>query len=185
MKRIFVCLLFVIFLFGCDNHSEINDAMQLREKILAVDGCEFFAEVTADYGDKIYSFSMVCSFDNEGNMYFNVSAPETISGITGTVKANGGQLTFDEQAIAFPLLADDQLTPISAPWIFMRSIRSGYIHSGGRDENDIYLCLHDNYEEDALQVDIWLNNDLQPKRAEILWKNRRILSINITDFTYL
>lgn len=159
--------------------------MELRQQLLSAQECSFTASITADYGDALYSFTVLCSFDSLGNMTFSLSEPESINGVTGKIEGDQGYLTFDNQAVAFPLLADGQLTPVSAPWIFMKSLRSGYIHSSAQDGELIYVCMNDSFEEDALQLDIWLGEDNVPVRAEILYKNCRILSLTITDFTYL
>ena len=156
--------------------------MELRGKILAAESCCFDTEITADYGDKIYIFSMDCQADAQGNLAFTVTAPETISGITGILSDSGGKLTFDDTALAFELMADDQLSPVSAPWIFMKTLRSGYITSAGMDEDSLLVGIEDSYDEDALHLDIWLDDSNLPLRAEILYDGRRILSLTVTNF---
>ena len=49
---------------------------------------------------------------------------------------------------------------------------------GGR----LRLTIDDSYEDDALHLDIWLGEDDCPEDAEILYKERRILSIKVTNF---
>ena len=80
--------------------------MALRARLLAADGCTFHAEITADYGDKTYSFETECLANEQGGISFKVTEPESIEGVTGTVSAEGGKLTFDGEALAFELLAD-------------------------------------------------------------------------------
>ena len=156
--------------------------MALRSRLLASDRCSFRAEITADYGDKLHTFSMECSADREGDLSFKVTQPDTIAGITGTITDGGGQLTFEETALCFPLLADDQLSPVSAPWVFMKTLRSGYMKQACTESNLLQLTIDDCYEEDALHLDIWLNDEDQPVRTEILYDDRRILTLSITDF---
>lgn len=143
------------------------------------------ADIVADYGDTLYTFSVHSRFDDQGNMTFTVIAPESISGVTGKIEGEQGYLTFDGKAVAFPLLTDAQLTPASAPWIFMKSLRSGYIHSSASDGALTYVCIDDSFEEDAMQLELWLNQDHVPVQAEIIYKNCRILSLTITEFTYV
>ena len=104
--------------------------MDFRAKLLA-QAVSFDAEITADYGDKTYTFAMHCESDTKGDMTFTVTAPESIAGISGTISASGGKLTFSDTALAFDLMADDQLSPVSAPWILMKTLRSGYLTSCG------------------------------------------------------
>ena len=183
MKRMISVLLLAVFLCGCSGSSgEIERGMALRSKLLAAESCTFDANITADYGDKVYAFSMGCSADKQGDLTFSVSAPETIAGITGTISADGGRLTFDDTALYFDLLADDQLTPVSGPWILIKTLRSGYLTSACVEEGSLRLTIDDSYDEDALQLDIWLDEGDLPKRAEILYDGRRILSLDVTSF---
>lgn len=159
--------------------------MKLRQQLLQAEECSFKAVVVADYGDLLHTFSMHCNFDNLGNMTFTVEEPTSINGITGTVTNEKGFLTFADQVIAFPLLADGQLSPVSAPWVLMKSIRSGYINSSVREGELLHIYIDDSFEEDTLQLELWLNAENRPVQAEILYKNCRILSLKITDFAYV
>ena len=173
----------LLCLSGCANaDGELERGMALRSKLLSSEGCSFQTEITADYGDKRYSFSMDCQADQEGNLAFAVTQPETIAGITGTISDEGGKLTFDGEALCFELLTDDELSPVSAPWIFLKTLRSGYLKTAGMEENLLRLTIDDSFDEDALQLDIWLDERDTPIRAEILYDNRRILSLSVTDF---
>ena len=118
-------------------------------------------------------------------MTFTVKEPESIAGITGSVSAQGGKLTFDDTALAFDLLAEGQVTPVTAPWLLVKTLRGGYVTSCGMEEEKLRVSIDDSYREDALRLDIWFDNNNVPNHAEILWANRRILSLEITSFEIL
>lgn len=183
MTKVGILALFLLVLTGCSGSTkEIDTGMELRSKILQANEISFDADITADYGDKAYEFSMNCKAAGNGDMDFTVSAPETIAGITGCISEDGGKLTFDDTALHIELLTDDQLSPISAPWIFLKTLRSGYLTSAGMDGELLRLTIDDSYEEDALQLDIWLNDQNLPDRAEILYDGRNILSLSVMNF---
>ena len=185
MKRIIPILLILVLLAGCAGARDTMDrAMALRSALLAK-GAEFDAAVTADYGDKTYSFGMHCRMEAQGKVTFSVTAPETIAGITGTVSTSGGKLTFDGNALAFTLLADGQVSPVSGPWLLMKTLRSGYLTSCGVEDGCLRIAIDDSYEDDALHLDVWLDESDCPKRGEILWKGRRILTVEIENFVFL
>jgi len=185
MKRIIGILCLLCVLCGCaKGDGELNRPMELRSKLLGQE-VAFDAEVTADYGDQLYRFSMNCKSDTKGNLAFTVTEPETISGISGTVSVSGGKLTFDDKALAFDLMADGQLSPVSGPWILINSLRSGYLSSCGPEGELIRVAIDDSYAEDALHLEIWLNGENIPVRSEILWKGRRLLSITLRNFVFL
>ena len=185
MKRIMAILCLLALLAGCAGAgNELDRAMALRAKMLA-QSVSFDAEITADYGDKIYQFTMECQADSQGELTFTVKEPQSIAGITGKLSASGGKLTFDDQTLAFGMLADDQITPVSAPWILIRTLRSGYLTSCGMDGGVVRVAIDDSYEEDALHLDIWLDENDLPARGEILWQGRRILSVNVKNFRFV
>lgn len=185
MKRAVGILLLLLTLTGCGADDDALDrAMALRAKLLGSD-CSFDTEITADYGDEICTFSVYCEGNGEGNLGFRVTAPEAIEGITGVIDQGGGKLTFQDTALAFPLLADDQLSPVSAPWVFFTTLRGGYLTAAGMEDELLRLTIDDSYEEDALTVDIWLDETDTPVRAEILYDGRRILTLTISNFQIL
>ena len=184
MKRIICIISLVLLLSGCKDDA-LDNAMLLREQMQTGEGCSFDAKITADYVDEIYEFQMNCESNAVGDVAFSVTAPETISGITGIVSDEGGKLTFDDQALMFELMADGQITPVSAPWILVKTLRGGYLKACTYIDDGMMLVVNDSYEDDALQLDIWLNEECIPTEAEILWDGRRILSLQISNFVFL
>lgn len=183
MSRFPVVLLLVLFLCGCTNgDSDFNRAMKLRDTVLKCSSCSLTADITADYGDATHKFKMTCNVDSNGNIVFEVIEPDTISGITGKISDDTGMLTFDEQALMFEMLADGQITPISAPWLMLRTLRSGYISACGQDEQKLRIQIDDSYYGDSLHADIWIDENNAPVRAEFVWKGKRIVSIDVADF---
>ena len=157
----------------------------MRNKMASSNGCSFLAEITADYGDHVQSFMMSCEADSRGNITFSVVSPETIFGVSGTIDETGGKLNFDEAMLGFPLLADGQLSPVSAPWVLVRALRSGYIGASGNDGALTRTTIHDSYAEDALQLEVWFDQNLVPVQGEIIYKGRRILTVTVSNFIFL
>ena len=185
MKRFLVLFLLCLFLCGCKNTSELDQILAFRQRILSSETCSFTAEITADYLDVVYHFTIGCEFNRAGDMTFTVLSPDSIKGITGTISDQQGALTFDDQVLLFELLADEQLTPISAPWLVMKALRSGYIQGCGTEGDMTKAVLDDTYQACNIQTDIWFTNETIPVAADILWQNRRILSIRIVSFSYM
>lgn len=185
MKQLWIIVVLAIMLCGCgSDNEEIQFGMQLRQSMLK-NSSSFTADITADYGDKSYTFSIGCTADPSGNLSFIVLSPESISGIAGKITAESGFLSFDDAALAFPHLADGEISPVSAPWILVKTLRSGYIASAGSEGEQTLLTIYDSYEEDALQLDVWLDDQNKPVQAEILWQGRRILTITVKEFAFV
>ena len=186
MKKGCAVLVLMLLLCGCaDTSSDLERGMALRSKILKAEQVCFSVDIEADYGDSLQLFSMECISDAQGNIVFTVTAPETIAGITGSLSQGEGELTFDDTALHFELLTDDQLNPASAPWILMKTLRSGYLTSAGMEGELLRLTIDDSYEEDSLQLDIWLDAKDQPQRTEICYDGRTILTLSVREFQIL
>ena len=157
--------------------------MELRADLLGCVECTFDAAITADYGDEIHTFAMRCAGDHKGDLTFTVTAPDTIAGITGKFEGEKGLLTFDDFALEFPRLTDDQITPVSGPWILLNTLQGGYLTSCGMDGEYLQVTINDSYEDDALTLDIWLDAENRPIRGEILYEGRRIVTMDIENFS--
>ena len=175
-----------ILLSGCSaEENGLDTAMELRAQLLKAETVSFRVDISADHGDTLDLFSMECSTDREGSVSFTVTAPDTISGITGKITGERGALTFDDTALYFPLVAEGRLSPVCAPWILMKTLRSGYLRAAGMEGNMLRLTIDDSYEDNALQLDIWLDEGHLPKRAEVLCEGRMILSLDVRNFEIL
>lgn len=184
MKQIAAVFLSLVLLTGCTGkRDELDRAMKLRANLLGCLGCSFDVTVTADYGDSYYTFVMNCQANGRGDLQFTVLQPESIAGITGEISSGEGKLTFDDVALHFPLLADDQVTPVSGPWILMKTLLGGYLTAANEEDDLLHLTIHDSYEEDALQMEIWLDGEDEPVNAEILYDGRRIVTMTVENFT--
>lgn len=186
MKRVLALLLVLMTLLtGCGGSNDLDRAMDLRQKLLAGNGCSFDITVTADYQDNLFVFGMQCSADKDGTVNFTVTEPETIAGVQGQINGESGQLHFDGQVLLFDLLTDGLVTPVSAPWLLIRTLRGGYIGAGGKDGDLFRFEIDDSYEENPLRLDIWLNQTNIPVAADILWDGRRVVSLTVENFRFV
>lgn len=181
-------LLLCLLLTGCAGGQEktMDRALGFRSRLLEAGGAAFTAEITADYGDRTYTFTAACRTDAAGDLDFTVTAPEAIAGISGTVSAQGGQLKFDGTALDFGLLADGQLSPAGAPYAVAQSWRTGYITACGREEGGVRMSVDGSFLGETITVDTWLEEEKTvPFHAELCYNNRRVLSLQLRDFQFL
>lgn len=94
-----VCLLLAALLGGCSKTESENDlALQLRSDFLAMDGCSGTMDVTADYGQRVYEYTVSFSSTQKDGMTLVITAPEEVAGITATVENGQTFLKFDGAA---------------------------------------------------------------------------------------
>ena len=183
MKKMWVIFLLLVLLCGCyEDNGGFDHAMKLRTGLLNGNGCCFNTDITADFKDKTYSFTLSCEVDSKGNLNFTVWEPAYIEGITGNIQSEQGKLTFDDTALAFPLQAEGIISPVSGPWIMVKALRSGYVRLCGTEDGLFRMTVDDSYNEDALTLDIWVDGNNGPVRAEIYEENRRIMTLEVKNF---
>lgn len=182
MKRLIFVLCVAVLLSGCCSVDVMDDALRLRTGLQNSQMCSFEATIIADYGDSAYRFVLDCVANQAGDMTFTVKEPESISGITGKLSRDGGNLTFDDVALYFPMLAEGLITPVAGPWTFLSALSSGYIQSTGSDGAYTRVMIQDSYQDNALSVDVWLSQDIVPVQADVIWEDRRIVSMQIRNF---
>lgn len=186
MKRLAAVVLCMVMLLGCAADDDTMDrVLALRRALQESNGVGFKATVTADYGQKLQTFVLSCQSNPSGTVSFQVLAPDTIGGITGTVSGEAGRLTFDDEILVFSPMADGQLAPVTAPWVLVHTLLGGYISSCGETKQGLIVSMADSYADDALRLDVRLDSGDLPVSAEILWQGRRILSMKIENFEIL
>lgn len=182
MKRL-IPMVLVFALCGCAGEdAQMAQALELRSRILGAQQVRFEAEITARYIDTAEEFTLDCTANPDGTVSFAVAEPEELRGITGAVSNAEGTLTFDETVLAYPLMAGERLSPVAGPWVLMKALGSGCITACAREGELLHITVDDSYAEDALTVDVWVE-DGTVEQAEISHQGRRILTMEIEDFT--
>ena len=178
------CLpLLLVLLMGCaGSDPAMEAALDLRTRCLSAEQVTFTAEIRADYITSIEEFTLECAAGADGSVAFRVLEPEEISEIRGTVLGSQGTVEFDDTVLAFPLMAQGRLSPLSGPRVVLRAIRSGCILAAGQEGEMVHLTIDDSYEDNALTVDLWLE-DGRVEEAEVAWEGRRCLSMTFDDFS--
>ena len=166
MRVIASILCFLFLVSGCSNENKsLERALSLRSKLQESSGCRFHTVVTADYGEKLYMFAMECQTDREGNLLFTVTEPASIAGITGNIDNDGGAIT--------------------APWLLIKTLRSGYLKGCTETDSGFQISIDDSYQENALHLNIRTDRNLYPVSGEIFWQGRRVLTIAVEEFAFL
>ncbi|MDR0862421.1 MAG: hypothetical protein LBN30_06585 [Oscillospiraceae bacterium] len=120
-------------IFGCESVNGGNAraeqlTLDLRAAIIAAETVTLRATVTADYGDRAYTFGLLFSgTENDGTL--EVQSPESIAGVTCAVRDGGATLKFDGAELDTGRIADDAVSPVSALPTLLAQWRSGFIDS--------------------------------------------------------
>jgi outer membrane lipoprotein-sorting protein len=182
-------LTLALLLTGCaGRQGSDKGAQQLRSHYQDMPAIQAQAEVSADYGDRAYQYTVtVQGSEEEGSL--TVTAPESIAG-TGTAWKDGQTvLDYDGISLETGQLSPDGLSPADAMPVILAACRSGAVaESGwtdwGEGERCLYLLTQNpkSPEKDST-VALWVDPDTgRLLYAEILWQGKRVISFTFTDF---
>lgn len=182
--KLTVIVLILCTLSGCSSQGQNLDRIsQLRTQLIEAKQCTFAATVSAYYTEEIYQFQVNCSVDDTGTLSFTVTAPETIMGINGNISGDGAALAFDNEVLAFPIMADERISPVSAPWVFYNTLRCGYLSGYTESSEGNLLSMDDSFEENPLHLEIQTDENYVPLNVQIYYQQKMVLALEIHDFS--
>ena len=134
MRRI-VCALMMtlVLLTGCSRgdlttaRAAEELALAIRTEFLAMRACVASVDITADYGQRVYEYSMKVSWHRDGETELTVTAPEMIAGITARIRDGSSCLEFDGVSLETGRLSGTGLSPIEVVPAVLEYIGAGYI----------------------------------------------------------
>lgn len=172
----------LLILAGCSaDTSPVQEALDFRTELMEAGACSFTAAVTADYGDRVYAFTME-SRTTDLATELEVVEPSSIAGICAQVDASGTEVLFDGAALEFGQLANGYVSPITVPWLLVQCWQQAYIDCSGPDGDLERVTYLRGYEEEQLAVDTWLDSAGVPVYAEIYYEGVRCITVEIEDF---
>ena len=140
--------------------------MELREKFLASEQ-RFFAEITADYGDRVHGFTI--RYDSRAST-LEVLAPEIIAGLVIHISEDGTTLRYEGAELNTGPLTEDGLSPMAALPLIVFQWKEGHILDAhfetlsGRQA--VVMTTH---ISDRVRHMTWFDKETGiPMRAEIL-----------------
>ena len=108
-------------------------ALDIRGEYLAMEGCTASMEVTADYGQRVYEYSMDLSWQREGESVLTLTAPENVAGVTARLAEGETALDYDGVRVETGPLDTTGLSPVSAVPVLLDYAQSGYIAACGME----------------------------------------------------
>ena len=143
-----ILLFLAALLCGCTGADDENElALQLRSDFLSMDGCSGTMEVTADYGQRVYEYTVDFFSTQKEGMTLVITAPEEVAGITAQVASGKTYLEFDGVQLETGPLNEDGLSPLDALPAFVTAMGTGYIAETGSEllgeTETLRICCRD------------------------------------------
>lgn len=188
LGALMMTLLLVLTACGGGNEAVSQDA-KLRQSYAALTSFSGQAQVTADYGDKVYQYDVAVAGDLKSGT-LEVKAPESIAGASFSWSDGGGSVAYDGVSLETGGLSPDGLSPTDAMPVILTALTAGKQLAAGKEtlagEETVFLELaNPSYPEGTSAVSVWLaGEDGALRRAEISWEGTTVITWNFTAFSF-
>ena len=138
-------------LTACGGEVGISPAEQLaldiRGELLETAGCTAQLELTADYGQRVYTYGIDLSWQREGETVLTITAPENVAGITARILEGETALEYDGMRVETGPLDDSGMSPVDAVPVLLDYAEAGFIAACGMETVDEAEVLRVDYRE--------------------------------------
>lgn len=159
----------LISLPGCGGGPDPEElAAQIEESFDAASKVQFAAKIRADYGDRVYDFTVSCSSDAEGGI-LTVAEPEIIAGVTLRFSPEGEVLGYEGAEVFTGEILPEGLSPADAVPMLLGLWRGGLVTEADFEKWDGEECLAALYHvSDRVESRTWFSkNTWLPLRSEV------------------
>ena len=134
-------ILLLALLCACGGGNADNDlALSLREGFQKMDAWSGEMELTADYGQRVYAYSVSFTGDREEGTTLTITAPEEAAGITAVAKEGQTWLDYDGVRLETGPLDPQGLSPMDALPALLTELETGTVAEVGTEtDGDLSL----------------------------------------------
>lgn len=189
-KGVLMTMALALLLTGCGagRTGPEETAAQFREVYRQQIPLTATAQVTADYGDRAYQYTVQCQGTSQTGR-LTVVAPESIAGAGTRWEAGQTCLDYEELTLETGQLSPDGLSPADAlPAILTSCAEGALLESGWAEgdgaEDDLYLLLQNPAAQEST-VALWADPETYVlSQAQILWEEQQVIQFVFTDFQW-
>lgn len=198
MRKTWFCVLMIplLLLTACQGSGEDAEkraaeeaARQVRTQYLAAERCGGTVEVTADYGLRVYEFTLGFQWEREGETVLSIAAPEELAGLTARIAPGESLLEYDGVSLGTGDLTGEGLTPMELLPTVMDNILEGYMGEcvfETLNEAETLRVRYSDPEKEAgtgVECVLWFDRAAHGLlRAELSNDGVLVLSGNFSDF---
>lgn len=189
-KRLLFLPMMLLLLTGCGGGQEGKTgaealAVAIRGEYMAMTGYSLQAQVNADYGQRVYDFTLSVTSDGEETTVV-IQEPEMLAGVTARMDGDEGTLEYEDLSLETGFLDGESLSPVSALPTLVEAARTQYIDRCTLADGVLEVHCADP-EEDAgtgREVTLWFDAQTHALTGgEISQDGRRVITCEITEFT--
>lgn len=189
-KRLLFLPMMLLLLTGCSGGQENENgaeaqAVAIRGEYMAMTSYSLQAQVNADYGQRVYDFTLSVTWDGEETTVV-IREPEMLAGVTARITGDEGTLEYEDLSLETGFLDEDGLSPVSALPALMEAARSQYIDRCTLTDGMLEVHCADPEQKAGTgrEVTLWFDTQTHALTAgEISQDGRRVIACEVTEFS--
>jgi len=195
-KRLCALMMTLTLLTGCGGAGERGGnsaeelALSIRTEYLAMTACAATVDITADYGQRVYEYTLSVDWQKNGETVLTVLEPENIKGITARMESGSARLEFDGASLETGMLSAEGLSPMEAVPAILDYIFSGYIAECDfetvGEKRQLWFCCRDPERAPGVGTEavFWFDETTHAlDRAEVLSDGYTVIQCVFIAFT--
>lgn len=115
---------------------------ETRTRYIEMTACSGHMDLTADYGERVYTYGVDFTWEKEGETLLTLTSPENVAGTTARIVKGETALEYDGVMMATGPLDSAGLTPIDAVPALLAYTREGFMAEYGLEDWDGEQRLH-------------------------------------------
>ena len=183
----------LLVLSACGGGAEGSQAEQLalevRGTYLSLTGCTGSMEVTADYGQRVYQYTMDLSWTEDGTTTLTLTAPQEVAGITARLEQGESALEYDGVRVETGALDTQGLSPLEAAPLLLETAREGFLAECLLEDWDGVQTLHVTSRDptrdpgQGREIQLWFDPETGAMlRGEIAWDGYTVVRCTFPSF---
>ena len=186
IPRLLLAMIFCVSLAACGGpkNGGRDLALDIRTDLLKASQLDLTADVTADYGDRVYRFVFNYSGNADGGT-LTLTSPANVAGLTVRVSVASGTITYDGAALDTGRLTGDGLSPAEAVPVLLNQWQSGYISGVNLEKLDGADTVAVTTDvTDSVRQRTWFDSDTRlPLRSELSENGRMVVACSFSGVT--
>lgn len=189
--RVCVLMMTLVLLCACSGGTGSGNeaeelALKIRSEYVAMEACKVQADFVADYGQRVYEFSVEAQTRGKDTT-LTITAPSELAGMTIQLTGEDTALNYDGVTVETGPLDEDGLSPISALPTLLETARSGYITACSMETLDgqetVRVDCQSLDEETERQTTLWFDrNSHALLRGDITVDGLRVIQCQYDSF---
>ncbi len=166
-KRLCALMMTLILpLAACGGTGAGNEAEELlqqaRSRYLEMTACQGHIDMTADYGQRVYTYGVDFTWAKEGETVLTLTAPENVAGTTARIAKGETALEYDGVMLETGALDTTGLSPIDALPAILTTLREGFLAEcvleDGEEGRQLHLISRDPNAQpgEGAETELWL-----------------------------